>query len=83
MTFCNPLTGPYRKANSAFLTEKANRIHDPRHIFYKAILSSSTYEQYYAKVGDIVVQPETFKTKPVNADMEIKYAKYRQWVESA
>ena len=80
MAFRNPLLGGYSQVNTAFLREKADRRKDPRHVFYVAILSSTAYEQYYEKVGDCIVQPET-TTYLVNADMEIRYAKRRGWIE--
>ena len=81
MKFQNPLYGPYAIRDAAFLSERANRLDDPRYRFYRAMLSSKTYEQYYLQVGDLEVEPPTFVSRPVNADMEIKYAKKRGWIE--
>jgi len=57
-TFLNPLHRPYRKREFAFLKEKANRKHTPA-IFLQSDALIQTYEQYYAKSENLVVQPET------------------------
>ena len=81
MDFKNPLTGSYEKINMAFMHERANRRNDPRHKFYEAILSNNSFSQYYSEVGDLVVRPTT-TSYDVNADMEIKYALRRGWIEA-
>ena len=81
MSFRNPLNGKYGKAIIAFLKERSLRTADPRHEFYKAILTSDTFEQYYEKVGDIVVKPDTTSYE-VNADMEVKYVLRRGWIDT-
>ena len=81
MGFRNPLFGKYEIVDRAFLTERANRKTDPRHEYYKAILLSKSFEQYYENVGELVVKPETTSYK-VNADMEIKYALRRGWIDT-
>ena len=81
MSFRNPLSGKYDKVNIAFLKERSHRATDPRHKFYKAILTSDTFEQYYENVGDIVVKPETTSYE-VNADMEVKYVLRRGWIDT-
>jgi hypothetical protein len=45
-------SGRFKRVNEAFLRERANRDHDPRHIFYKAMLEVETYEAYEAAVGN-------------------------------
>ena len=72
--------GPYIRKNIAFLKEKANRRHDPRHRFYEAMLACDTYEAYYREAGEAKVEPETYKTKPVTAHMEIRYAREHGWI---
>jgi hypothetical protein len=79
MPFRNPLTGQYKIINESFLLERLNRIIDPRNVFYKALLSSENCEQYYERVGNLIVKPTTTRYK-VNADMEIKYALKRGWI---
>jgi hypothetical protein len=72
--------GPYIRKNVAFLKEKANLKHDPRHRFYEAMLMCDTYEAYYREAGEVKVEPATYKTKPVTAHMEIRYARLRGWI---
>jgi hypothetical protein len=79
MVFRNPLLGNYQIVDFPFLKERSIQITDPRHQYYKAILSSISFEQYYDKVGDLVVNPKTTSYE-VNADMEIKYAVRQRWI---
>ena len=80
MSFRAPLVGQYRKVNVSFLEERSQRVEiDPRYVFYEAILKSENFEQYYEKVGHIIVYPETTNFA-VNADMEIKYVLRRGWI---
>jgi hypothetical protein len=74
------LRGRFILNNTAFLQEKAERKHDPRHRFYEAILASDTYEDYYDRVGGLKVHPATFRRGPVTAHMEIQYARARGWI---
>lgn len=56
---------------------------DPRHVFYEAILKSSTFEEYFAKVGDVVVVPPTYRER-IGASRELKYMRDRcGWVAEA
>ena len=77
------LKGAFVLINEALIREKANRKDDPRHIFYKAMLETRTYEAYDAAVGSIHVSVETYKTCPISGRMEIKYARKRGWIEDA
>ena len=77
------LSGPYRIFNDTLLREKAARTHDPRHVFYKAMLLSRTYQAYFADVGEVVVEPETYRTRPVTASMEIRYCRRNGWIADA
>lgn len=79
MQFRNPLGGRYQITNVAFLRERANRVDDPRCKFYEAILLSASFEEYYLRVGNLVVKPNSTSYE-INADMEIKYAVKRGWV---
>lgn len=74
------LRGRYKILNDTFLREKANRETDPRHVFYIAILTSRTYEEYMSRVGHLEVKPDTYKTKPVTAAMEIRYCRKNRWI---
>jgi hypothetical protein len=74
------LSGPYTVVNAAFLREKASRTGDPRTIFYEAMLSATSYEAYLAKVGDICVEVESYRTGPISGRMEIAYARRRGWI---
>ena len=53
------LKGRYIRNDPAFLGEKANRAHDPRNIFYRAMLDCDTYEAYEAAVGNLAVSPRS------------------------
>jgi hypothetical protein len=72
--------GPYTVVNAAFLREKANRTSDPRHVFYAAMLSGKTYEDYYAEVGHVVVEVASYRSGPITANMEIRYARKCRWI---
>lgn len=80
MSTTAPFAGPFVRTNEAILKEKANRKGDPRYPFYEAMLSCNTYEDYFRKVGGLVVQPATYRSRPVTAQMEIRYAKTRRWI---
>lgn len=76
------LTGRYVVVDAPFMREKAGR-NDPRNIFYRALLSSDTYEEYLAKVGAIAVEVKSYASKPITGRMEIIYCRYRGWIEDA
>ena len=40
------LSGRFERLNIPFLREKADRHHDPRNVFYKAMIENDTYEAY-------------------------------------
>ena len=74
------LRGRFRILNNAMLKKKATELNDPRHIFYKAMLSSPTYEAYLAQVGSKIVQPKT-TSYSVSGFMEIRYCRnQRHWI---
>lgn len=77
------LRGAFVLINETLIREKANRKADPRHIFYKAMLETRTYEAYDAAVGGVQVSVETNKTGPISGRMEIKYARKRGWIADA
>lgn len=66
------LTGRYRVLNEASLREKAKRTFDPRHLFYGAMLSNETYEDYLSAVGD--------NRGPFSGRTEILYARRNGWI---
>ncbi len=68
------LSGKYRIVNDHWLRKKAGDESDQRHVFYKAMLSCRTYEEYLARVGAISVQPET-TAYVVTGEMEVRYCK--------
>ena len=77
------LRGRYRILDKAFLLEKANRRDDPRHVFYHAILSNNSYEDYLSKVGAISVNVDTHPSGPITGRMEILYARRSGWISDA
>jgi len=77
------LSGRFSVVKRASLERKAQNKVDPRWEFYHAILSSSTYEEYYRKVGLKVVTVESYTKGNINADMEIKYARKNGWISNA
>ena len=77
------LSGNFRIMNSDALRTRAARQDDPRHVFYAAMLSSRTYDDYLARVGSITVQPET-TAYAVTGEMEIRYCRdKRGWIVNA
>jgi hypothetical protein len=77
-------SGRFTRVNEAFLRERANRQHDPRHIFYKAMLENDTYEAYEAEVGNREVVVERFNPpRLVNGHTEMWYARDSGWIEDA
>jgi hypothetical protein len=78
-------SGQYLLNNEAFLRERANRIGDPRKIFYEAMLKSNTYEAYYAEVGNKEVLVEIFRpARLVSGHTEMWYARNQTgWIEDA
>jgi hypothetical protein len=77
------LRGGFVRVNEAFLREKANRTHDPRSVFYTAMLETDTYEAYAAAVRGIEVSVETYRSGPINGGMEIRYARKSGWIADA
>jgi hypothetical protein len=75
--------GRFKRVNEAFLRERANRKHDPRHIFYSAMLENDTYEAYEAEVGTKEVIVETFNPpRLINGHTEMWYARHSGWIEN-
>ena len=67
--------------NLAQVLRRANDFIDPRYVFYQAVLESDTVEDYMNKVGDIYVEPPTYKER-MGAEREFKYMRdNRQWVK--
>ena len=49
------LRGRYEQVNEAYLNDRANRTHDPRSVFYRAMVTHDTYEAYAAAVAGVAV----------------------------
>lgn len=77
------LRGTFVRINESFIRAKADRQDDPRHIFYRAMLETSTYEAYRAAVGHIKVSVEGYKAGPISGWMEIRYARKCGWIADA
>lgn len=77
-----PLSGSFIKVNEAWLQQRAANKSDLRWQFYAAMLATASFDEYYERVGSIVVQPPTTQYR-VTADDEIKYAVKRGWVARA
>jgi hypothetical protein len=73
------LTGSYRILNRDFLEEKSQRLNDPRHHFYRSLLTHRTYEGYLADVGSKVVRVPTYDGD-ITGRMEILYCRRSQWI---
>jgi len=72
--------GLLRINDFTWLRRRAGRSDDPRWIFYASMLASSSIDDYFAAVGDVVVYPATYKGK-VSAYAELNYAVYqREWL---
>lgn len=68
-------------ANLPQVLRRANNVEDPRSVFYQAVLNSETVEEYLEKVGDIIVEPPTYRER-MGAEREFKYmCNIRRWVE--
>ena len=77
------LTGRFHILNNDAIQTRANREDDPRHVFYAAMLSSRTYNDYLARVGSVTVQPET-TAYAVTGEMEIRYCRNKRgWIADA
>lgn len=78
-------TGRYVFANDDKLRERAARTNDPRHVFYRAMLTHSTYDDYEAEMGARVVMIPTRRgQRPVTGHAEIRYARDdRGWIRDA
>ena len=75
--------GKYRILNHGAIKERALRRHDPRHVFYEALLACDTYESYARRVGHITVQPQT-TSYAVTGHMELGYVRnQRRWIADA
>jgi len=76
-------SGRFRITNNEQLRKHAENTDDPRHVFYKAMLSSRTYEEYLARVGSVTVQPAT-TAYAVTGRMEIRYCRNKlRWIVDA
>lgn len=69
------ISGLYRLVDDIYLREKAADMSSPVYVFYEAMLTSLTYEDYFAKVGNVEVNKPGFKENPVTARDEILYAR--------
>lgn len=77
------MTGSFKILNHSAIKERAERVHDPRHVFYRALLITRTYEDYKSEVGSVKVRPET-TSYVVTGDMEVKYVRdRRRWIADA
>jgi hypothetical protein len=77
-----PLTGRFVRVEEAKLREKANRTHDPRHVFYREMLENDTYEDYENATCGVEVHPITYRSRPVSGHREMIYVRNRRrWIE--
>lgn len=66
--------------NLAQLVRRANKLDDPRNVFYRAVLASKTYEEYMEMVGDVYVVPPTYPEQ-MGAQREYNYMLgNRRWI---
>jgi hypothetical protein len=78
------LEGTFVRVEEAKLREKANRTHDPRHVFYRAMLENDTYEHYENATRGVEVYPITYRSRPVTGHREMIYVRNRRrWIEDA
>jgi hypothetical protein len=72
--------GFFRVLNLRQLERRANEAHDPRWIFYSAMLCASSVAEYRSLVGEVVVYPSTYHGK-VSAENELRYVvNSRRWL---
>ena len=63
------------------IVRRSTMLDDPRYVFYVALLSSATREEYLGKVGHKVVIPPTYQVR-MGAMREYKYVRdNRRWIE--
>jgi hypothetical protein len=74
------LSGNFIVRKRDVIEKKAGR-DDPRAHFYVAMLSSSSYADYYERAKPESVNVKTYRSGPISSDMEIKYARRLGWVE--
>jgi hypothetical protein len=73
-----PLSGPYRIVNDVILRQKAHG--HPCQAFYVAMLTSLTYEEYLARVGQVEVVIPHRKDNPASGRREILYCRQHGWI---
>ncbi|WP_261528024.1 HNH endonuclease [Burkholderia multivorans] len=75
----------YKILNRSALGRRASRTDDPRHIYYVAMLESSTFDGYVKNIrGEVPVYPVTYNggREAISPHREFRYAlKYRRWIE--
>ena len=77
------LSGRFRITNNDQIRRHAENTSDPRHVFYEAMLSCRTYDEYLAKMESVTVQPKTTAYKVTGA-MEIRYCRSKLgWIADA
>lgn len=76
-----PMPNYIHIGNLTQVLRRANNSEDPRCVFYQAVLESETVEEYLEKVGDVIVEPPTYRER-MGAEREFKYMRdNRRWVE--
>ena len=69
--------------NHSAIKERTGRVHDPRHIFYHAMLACDTYEAYSRRGGGMTVEPAT-SSYAVTGEMRSKHVRNdRHWIADA
>jgi hypothetical protein len=77
------LSGRFVRLNEAFLRQRASERHDPRHVFYKAMLEVDTYEEYAAATVGKLAETGTRKVDATSGREEILYARRNKWIADA
>jgi hypothetical protein len=72
------LSGLYRIVNDVILRQKAHG--HPCQAFYIAMLTSLTYEEYLARVGQVEVVIPHRKDNPASGRREILYCRQHGWI---
>jgi len=74
------LRGKFTVLNAAHLRHRASLSSDPRHVFFRAMLETDTYEAYLAATRSIVATTGDRKQDDTDGRSEILYARRNGWI---
>ena len=80
MTRRKKLKGRFQRINTAHLKHRAGRTSDPRHIFYRAMLETDSYERYMAETHGKDAWTHDRVQDGTDGRAEILYARRNGWI---